>query len=91
MPNTLTKTAAKRRKKLMDLGMQVQAQHMRGDDEAAHSAENKLKTAALQELSKVRAPAMATQQELYDLIAEVRVAAKLGLATVGLKFPRRTA
>jgi len=92
MPNKkLTRTAATRRKKLMDLGTQVQLHHHRSDHEAAHAAEIKLKTVTLQELSKVRAPAMATQQELLDLIAEVRTAAQLGLATAKLDFQRRTA
>lgn len=86
-----TRTAARRRKKLMDLAMRVQAYQKRSDDEAAHGAEIELKTEALKELTKVRAPAMATNQELRDLIAEVRIAAKTALSTANLQFSRRTA
>lgn len=84
----LTRTASKRRKKLMDTAMQVQARFNRGWPAAAHSEEIKLKTEALQALSKMRAPAMASMEELLTLIDEVRTVAKLGLSTTGLKFSR---
>lgn len=76
-------------KNLMDLGMQVQVHHGRSDHEAAHSAEIKLKTEALLTIAKTKPPR--DPKQLQDFIKHTRSLAKLGLATVNLMFPRRTA
>lgn len=75
----------------MDQAMVVQAHYNRGDFEAAHSAEIKLKNDALNKVANFKLKPGASRAEADLAIMELRKLAKHAMSTMALNFPRVTA
>lgn len=93
------KPVQKHKNKLPDLGLQdtmrqaavVQAHYNRGDFEAAHAAEIKLKNDALNKIINFKSKRWKTHAEADLAIIEMRKLAKHAMSTMTLNFPRVTA